>query len=149
MRKKLRENQEKVDSIGVWVTENYLIIPANGQPLKEPWATISQYIVGWYSYNRLKKAEGGIFRPLHVSILLDCYGYPGTIIFTSNGSPPKGRLIVELQSYSPTIGSITLIGVRVRRFMGMQGVPKSLHESLQNAVKQLLKYWFEKNDTEW
>lgn len=144
LRKKLRENEEKAGSIGVWVTENYLVIPAETKhPLIEPWATISQYIMGWYYYHRLKKT-GDPIRSLHIAIIPDCYGYPGTLVFTVEGSPPKGRMVVELHSYEVSLRAVTFIGERIRRFR--EGFPTELYEALNRALKMLLQWKSDEDD---
>lgn len=141
----LRKNAESCQvEDGVWVTNNYLIIPADStNPHKEPWATISQYIVSWYYSGRLRKSYEGLTRPLHINTILDCYGYPGTMIFSLEGSPPKGRLVVGFQGYELTINSIAFIGYKSRQYVGMniENIPSNLRTALDEAVKSILTKW--------
>ena len=80
---------------------------------------------------------------LHVNIILDCYEYPGTVVFTANGSTPKGRLIVELESYSrpPEIVGVTFVGSRAKRIMDINKLPKALNKALNEAIRAILPKW--------
>jgi len=146
----LKENKGLVQiSRSTWITDNHLLILARREsPHIEPWATISQYIVGWYLNGALRKEPIGLARILHVNIILDCYEYPGTVVFTANGSPPKGRLIVELESYSrpPKIVSVTFIGFKVRRIMDINKLPKALNKALNEAIRAILPKWISTED---
>ncbi|NJE75961.1 hypothetical protein [Thermococcus sp. ES12] len=133
---------QKKDPTLKWITDNYAIIPASkGRPLQDPWGILAEYIYGWYEYRRIKPVPGGRHRILHISILMDNYGVPATITLSLNGSPPKGRLLIELiGSQNPQIAGIIFIGSRVKAYRAwdMDRLPIQLRHALTQALTLLL-----------
>ncbi len=136
---------QKKDKNIKWITDNYVIVPASkGRPLQDPWGILAEYIYGWYEYGKIKTASGGRQRTLHISMLLDDYGVPATITFSLNGSPPKGKLLLELEelegSQTPNPIGVILIGPKVRAYRAwdIEKLPIRLRRALIQGLTVLL-----------